>query len=412
MSHEREAQLLLAATAEGITSQKELANFMAQTTHESHNLNQLEESFRYTQGIDQIPVELAWREGEEELEAARKKALAGQPEDLAELMYGNRKDLGNDQPGDGWKYHGRGYIQLTGKANYTDAGKDLNLDVVNHPELAANPANAPKIAVWFWKHKVDNDNRENVDAASRQVNGGDTNLKERQTRFEQWEKKLTPEVMAGLAKGEVLLPPKPEHARTLHQHSHGPAVTDLQNKLKALDYFDAEPNGRFGPATKHAVEAFQRDHDLHVDGRAGTGTLDAIHKAVEQHKEIGPQTDAAPTQTAPPASNPSQNSLHERANAGPDNNAPMPKADPSPSSLGNPDRASPLMDPDLQAIYNSNGDPAVMAQSAENYRNSPSGELFDMQAQAAAARVQPGAPEQQAAETPRVQQSGPSIGSP
>jgi hypothetical protein len=87
-----------------------------------------------------------------------------------------------------------------------------------------------------------------------------------------------------------------------------------------------------------------------------------------------------------------------------------PRTDSSQGSPNSPNRASPLMDPDLQAIYNSNGDPAVMEQSAENYRNSPSGELFDMQAQAAAARVQPGAPAQQAAEPPRVQQSGPSIG--
>ena len=95
------------------------------------------------------------------------------------------------------------------------------------------------------------------------------------------------------------------------------------------------------------------------------------------------------------------------ADAGSDN-APMPKADPSPSSPGSP-KASPLMHPDLRAIFESNGDPAVMAQSAQNYLNSPSGQLFEMQGQAAAARLQQGqgAPEQpQQAEAPRVQQEG------
>jgi hypothetical protein len=107
---------------------------------------------------------------------------------------------------------------------------------------------------------------------------------------------------------------------------------------------------------------------------------------LEQQQDIGQQPqNAAPAQSTPPVPNPSQ------------------------SSLDSPNRASPLMDPDLRAIFESSGDPAVMERSAQNYQNSPSGQLFDMQALAAAARVQPGAPEQQAAQAPRVQ-GGPSIG--
>jgi hypothetical protein len=67
------------------------------------------------------------------------------------------------------------------------------------------------------------------------------------------------------------------------------------------------------------------------------------------------------------------------------------------------------MDPDLQAIYNSNGNPAVMAQSAQNYQNSPSGQLFNIQAQTAAAQVPPNAPEQQQAAQAPGAQEGPSI---
>src|SRR5579872_4665710 len=116
MAMDRETQVLNAAVAAGITSPRELANFMAQTTHESLGLNRLEEGFRYTKGIEQIPVRAAWRHGAAELEQARKEALQGKPEHLGELMYGGRN--GNDQPGDGYTYHGRGYIQLTGKENY------------------------------------------------------------------------------------------------------------------------------------------------------------------------------------------------------------------------------------------------------------------------------------------------------
>lgn len=67
--------------------------------------------------------------------------------------YEGRRDLGNTQPGDGRRYKGRGYIQLTGRANYAEAGRDLGLDLLNFPEFAAQPKNAARIAVWFWNKK-------------------------------------------------------------------------------------------------------------------------------------------------------------------------------------------------------------------------------------------------------------------
>jgi pyrimidine deaminase RibD-like protein len=68
--------------------------------------------------------------------------------------YEGRKDLGNVQPGDGTRYKGRGLIMLTGRSNYAQAGKDLHIDLVKHPELAARPDVAIKISLWYWKHKV------------------------------------------------------------------------------------------------------------------------------------------------------------------------------------------------------------------------------------------------------------------
>ncbi len=59
--------------------------------------------------------------------------------------------MGNVDSGDGPKYKGRGYIQITGKKNYAAAGKDLNLELVKTPDLAAQPENAAKIAGWYWK---------------------------------------------------------------------------------------------------------------------------------------------------------------------------------------------------------------------------------------------------------------------
>jgi putative chitinase len=162
--NEKQLEMMKAAMDAGITSPKEIANFIAQISHESANLTRLDEGFRYTKGIDQIPVRSAHRQGEIVLEAARKEALDGKPEHLAELMYGGRG--GNTDPGDGFKYHGRGYIQLTGKDNYRDMGTRIGVDLVSNPELAALPVNAAKIAVEFWKSKVPNDVREDVAKAT------------------------------------------------------------------------------------------------------------------------------------------------------------------------------------------------------------------------------------------------------
>jgi putative chitinase len=196
MKKSRETQLMRDAMSAGIKSPRELANFMAQVTHESGDLKWLEESFRYTRSIDQIPVRSARREGLEALEAARTEALRGNPEKLGDLMYGGR--MGNTEPGDGYRYRGRGYMQLTGKNGYRAAGDALGLDLVNHPDLAADPGNASKIAAWYWIENVQNVAPENVAGATRIINGGTNGLQDRQERFAEWEKKLTPEFIQAL----------------------------------------------------------------------------------------------------------------------------------------------------------------------------------------------------------------------
>jgi len=293
MAIDRETQVLNDAAAAGITSPKELANFMAQVTHESNGLNRLEESFRYTRDISQIPVQSAWREGPKVLDAARKEALQGKPEHLAELMYGGRN--GNDEPGDGWKYHGRGYIQLTGKDNYRAAGEALDLDLVKHPELAADPKNASKIATWYWENRVPENAREDVKAATKAINGKYNGLEDRESRFAQWQKKLTPEVMERLDKGGRT-GERPNAPRgVMKEGMEGEDIRMLQANLARLGYKDGAGNtlhtdGKFGPGTEAALKSFQRDHHLATDGVAGPASLAAI----EQQKHLD-ATRRAPT---------------------------------------------------------------------------------------------------------------------
>jgi putative chitinase len=294
MAIDRETQVLNDAAAAGITSPKELANFMAQVTHESNGLNRLEESFRYTRDISQIPVQSAWREGPQVLDAARKQALQGKPEHLAELMYGGRN--GNDEPGDGWKYHGRGYIQLTGKDNYRSAGEALNLDLVKNPELAADPKNASKIATWYWENRVPENAREDVKAATKAINGKYNGLEDREERFGQWQKKLTPEVMERLDKSPRSEQPDAPRG-VMKEGMHGEDVRMLQANLARLGYKDGAGNtlhtdGKFGPGTEAALKSFQRDHHLAADGVAGPRSLAAIEQ--QKHVDATRHTPASP----------------------------------------------------------------------------------------------------------------------
>lgn len=284
MSKDRETQLLQQATQAGITSPRELANFMAQVGHESNGLSRLEEGFRYTRNISQIPVASAMRHGPGALEAARLEALRGHPEALGELMYGGR--MGNNQPGDGYLYRGRGYIQLTGKENYAKAGEALDLDLVKHPELAAQPENAARIAVWYWETRVPAASRVDVRAATRAINGGFNGLDDRKERFETWERKLTPEVMDRLGRGEVGQTVSPAVAAgadaladgVLRKGEAGESVRELQEMLRAQGIRDQQgrelrADGDYGNHTVDAVKQFQRSQGLHADGIAGPATL-------------------------------------------------------------------------------------------------------------------------------------------
>jgi predicted chitinase len=100
--------------------------------------------------------------------------------------YEGRKDLGNTQPGDGVRYKGRGFIQLTGRANYRAAGKDLGVDIESNPDLAEQPELAARLAVWFWTLRNINAKADVGDfvGVTRLVNGGTRGLEGRTALYE------------------------------------------------------------------------------------------------------------------------------------------------------------------------------------------------------------------------------------
>jgi len=73
------------------------------------------------------------------------------PEMIANRVYANRMGNGNEQSGDGWKYRGRGFLQITGRENYLLLSKDTRIDFLNNPDLLLEEANAMISALWFWQ---------------------------------------------------------------------------------------------------------------------------------------------------------------------------------------------------------------------------------------------------------------------
>lgn len=170
-----------------INNPTERAMFLAQMAHETRGFRSLRESLHYT------PRRLHEVFPRRFKSLADAQAVADDGADvIAERIYGDRQQLGNVQPGDGARYIGRGYVQLTGRSNYTAAGKALGLDLVNHPELAEQPEIAARIAVWFWqRNQVGRPARlGDLRETTRMVNGGYNGLADRQRRFRHYQRLL------------------------------------------------------------------------------------------------------------------------------------------------------------------------------------------------------------------------------
>lgn len=123
--------------------------------------------------LGQIAVESGQLKYTKELPSIYNKKDPKDPNEPTGTLYEGRKTLGNNQPGDGPKYIGRGVLQLTGRANYTDMGRKLNLRLVDNPELACDPLVSTRIACQYF---ADRDllkfaDQWNLDEITLRVNG-------------------------------------------------------------------------------------------------------------------------------------------------------------------------------------------------------------------------------------------------
>ena len=156
-----------------IDTSKRQAAFIGQCAVESANFTRLQENLNYSaQRLTQV-----WPSRFPNINMA--EAYAHNPEKLADFVYAGR--MGNLQDGDGWKFHGRGLIQLTGRENYANCGSGVGVDLIDNPDLLLTPQYAVLSAGWFWNKKGLNtlaDSQE-YGAMTRRINGGLTGLDER-----------------------------------------------------------------------------------------------------------------------------------------------------------------------------------------------------------------------------------------
>ena len=239
-----------------INTVNRVAGFIAQCAHESNNFRVLQENLNYSsKALDAIFGKYFVRAGRNAKEYHR------QPEKIANVIYANRMDNGNTASGDGWRFRGRGVIQLTGRHNYTKFGSSLSITAEQAIKYVKTKKGALESACWFWDTNKINRyaDKQDITGMTKRINGGTIGLADRKKHY-----KHALEVLGG-----HWSPPKVVHS-TVRKGSKGETVKAVQKAL------GAKADGDFGPGTEAAVIAWQRSRGLVPDGIVGPSTLRAM----------------------------------------------------------------------------------------------------------------------------------------
>lgn len=214
--------------------------FLAQIGHESGGLTIMQENLNYrAQRLCEV-----WPSRFPTLASAGR--CAGNPELLANTVYGERMGNRGSASGDGWRYRGRGYIQITGRDGYREVGQRTGLDLEGSPELAFAPEHALVVACGFWRWKGLNDicDTGNFGNVTRRINGGLNGQEDR----EAWLNKVR----------RTLGAPVPIDAQP-----DAPDVIAIQRRLRDLGYVEVgAADGDIGRNTKAAITRFRLDQGL------------------------------------------------------------------------------------------------------------------------------------------------------
>jgi putative chitinase len=178
------AQIPDTAKKFNITNPLRLAHFLAQCGHESGGFKAIQENLNYSaDGLKKIFPKY--------FPGNLNESYARQPEKIASRVYASRMGNGDETSGEGFKFRGRGYIQLTGKSNYTNFAKFIGEDTVTNPDLVATKYPLASAAFFFDSNKLwsicdKGADDATVTAVTKRVNGGTIGLADRIKHFKEY----------------------------------------------------------------------------------------------------------------------------------------------------------------------------------------------------------------------------------
>ena len=233
------------------------AGFLAQCGHESNGFTVLKENLNYSaEGLNKIFKKYFPT-------VADATPYARNPEKIANKVYANRMGNGPESSGDGYKFRGRGAIQLTGHDNYTQFAKSVGLTVDEAVADLETLDGAIESACWFWKKNGLNAicDKDDIVTMTKRINGGTIGLDDRKKHYEH-----AKHLLGGGHVDEVAETREVEYV-TVRLGSNNDTVKAVQKALGLT------ADGAFGPGTEKAVKAWQTAHGLAADGIVGPATI-------------------------------------------------------------------------------------------------------------------------------------------
>ena len=240
-----------------INTPNRIAGFFAQCGHESMNFTALSENLNYrAETLEKLFSKYFSKAGRNATDYAK------QPEKIANVIYANRMGNGDTASGDGFKFRGRGIVQITGKNNYSAFALSIKMTLPDVIEYVQTKKGALESACWYWNSRKLNIacDENDIVKMTKLVNGGTIGLEDRRKHYEQALAVLGGAVPAPIINAAAI-------PGVLKKGSTGEAVKRMQSEL------GLEDDGVFGPGTEAAVKKWQASNGLAVDGIVGPKTL-------------------------------------------------------------------------------------------------------------------------------------------
>lgn len=231
-----------------------IQHFFATIATETNGLRRLDENLGYS--ADRLLAVFPTR-------VNRQQALAlhMRPIDIANFVYGGR--LGNAKPNDGWDFRGSGYIQLTGRDNFTRVGKELSLDLASNPDLVRDPEVGFAAATTFWSVRKINPlaDKNDIGGLRKAVNGGTNGLASAKIFF---------------ARAKSVFLSEPTEAGEVGSANQA-EFEGVKLRLEELGYLVRSPEEGFSAQqVTRALATFQGDYGIPATGVYDDDTLGAL----------------------------------------------------------------------------------------------------------------------------------------